>query len=109
LAIVDAGTDVVEVWKGRKDFIPKRHRRHHLIDVAGEPNPKKTKQAVILMVCEVYSAFGSQHMPHAAYDVRVVCVWGVVGWVAWFVYYHQRGITYHDTSASGACVTRLGS
>lgn len=33
---VGIGLDVVEVRSGRKDLIPKRHRRQHLIDAAVE-------------------------------------------------------------------------
>jgi len=40
LAIVGVRTDVVEVGKNRRYLIPKLHRRHHLVDVVGEPNPK---------------------------------------------------------------------
>ena len=43
LAFIGAGTEVVEVGKGRRDLIPKRYRRHHLVDIAKESDSKKTK------------------------------------------------------------------
>lgn len=37
---VAAGSDIVEVGRGRIDLIPTRYRRHHLVDAARKPNPR---------------------------------------------------------------------